>query len=132
MYSFVLDIRKIRICVCYILKFLDIESSIEIKLTGDDEIEMLNKKFLKVEGPTNVLSFPSNEKDFLGSICISVDTICREAHLYDQNIEEYFYQMLIYGILHLMGYEHGDEMLYAHEKVLEYIKNKGCISNFDC
>ncbi len=115
---FVLDRKKLE---KDILTILNITKSglLEIKLTNDKEMERLNRDFLNLYGPTNVLSFPSGEENFLGSICISLDTIAREGFLYQQDVEKYFYTMLIHGILHLSGYEHGETMELTTENILE-------------
>ncbi|GAB6887774.1 hypothetical protein JCM13304A_12720 [Desulfothermus okinawensis JCM 13304] len=124
---FLLDMRQVKICTKKICEFIDVMGEVEIKLTGDLEIEALNREFLKLEGPTNVLSFPGDEEDFLGSICVSIDTIIREANLYCQDTEEYFYRMLIHGILHLCGYGHGDIMYETTDLILERLKGEGLI-----
>jgi len=37
------------------------DASLELRLTGDAEIEQLNREFLGCPGPTNVLSFPASD-----------------------------------------------------------------------
>lgn len=86
--------------------------SLEVKLTGDREIEELNRQFLGLPGPTNVLSFPGRETEeaFLGSMVLSVEAILREAHLYRQPEQSHFLRIMSHGILHLAGHEHGPIM----------------------
>lgn len=124
---FLIDLRELKKCTQIVLDYFAIDKGIEIKITDDREIEKLNKMFLNVQSPTNVLSFPEYEDDFLGSICISLDTIVRETFLYNQDIKEYFYQMLIHGMLHLMGYDHSADMFEQTDILLEYLKEQGCI-----
>ena len=124
---FLLDMRNLKKCIKKICEFIDAKGYLEVKLTKDAEIEKLNKDFLKLEGPTNVLSFPGDEQDFLGSICVSIDAIKREADLYMQDPKEYFYRMIIHGVLHLCGFEHGDVMYNTTDSILAYIKGEGCI-----
>lgn len=124
---FLIDLRELKKCTQMVLDYFAIDKGIEIKITDDREIEKLNKMFLNIQAPTNVLSFPGDEDDFLGSICISLDTIVRETFLYNQDIKEYFYQMLIHGMLHLMGYEHSADMFQQTDILLEYLKEKDCI-----
>ncbi len=124
---FLFDLRELERCIKLIVDYFGLDKGVEIKLTNDREIERLNSEFLNIQAPTNVLSFPAEEEDFLGSICVSVDTIMREAFLYDQDIKEYFLRMLIHGMLHLMGYEHGDEMFEYTDILLEHLKENHCI-----
>ena len=127
LFPFPLDIPHTIDCIQSILDFLDVRGEVEIKFSDDREMEGLNLEFLDVPGPTNVLSFPSDGEDFLGSLCVSLDTINREASLYEQDVYEYFFRMLIHGILHLVGYEHSDTMYDLTEKVFIFLKDNGCI-----
>ena len=56
---------------------------ISILFSGDKKIIELNKRFRKINKPTNVLSFPSptenNNDIFLGDIIFSSQTILKEA-----------------------------------------------------
>jgi len=84
---------------------------LELHLTGDREIAELNWRFLGLTGPTNVLSFPTeDEEGFLGSIVVSVQAVVREAHLYAQPTREHLLRLLAHSVLHLAGYEHGPLM----------------------
>ncbi len=86
---------------------------VDLLLTDDRTITALNRRFLGLAGPTNVLSFPeveaSSEKR-LGQICLSVDTLFREARLYAQDPASHLIRLLSHGVLHLAGYAHGRRM----------------------
>ena len=73
----------------------------------------LNAAYLKRKGATNVIAFPMQEGDFssispelLGDVVISMDTCVREAEVAEMEIEARFDQLLVHGILHLIGYDH--------------------------
>src|SRR6056297_18759 len=55
------------------------ESCLEIKLTDDREISLLNLAFLGISAPTNILSFPETnmEQNFLGSLVLSLEALTR-------------------------------------------------------
>lgn len=89
---------------------------VELTLCDDDGIAELNQDFLGLPGPTNVLAFPG--MGGLGSLALSVETICREAWLYGQEPAAYTLKMLAHGLAHLMGYDHGPEMDIVVEKGL--------------
>ena len=95
--------------------------SISILFTGDKKINQLNKKFRKINSPTNVLSFPSmpinihtnnfldfgyNPSIFLGDIVISSDTLIKEANNEKKIEEDHLIHLFIHGVLHLLGYDH--------------------------
>jgi probable rRNA maturation factor len=85
--------------------------SISILFTGDKKINQLNKKFRKINSPTNVLSFPSmptniNTNNFLGDIVISSDTLIKEANNEKKIEEDHLIHLFIHGVLHLLGYDH--------------------------
>ncbi|WP_243546862.1 rRNA maturation RNase YbeY [Pseudodesulfovibrio tunisiensis] len=97
-----------------ILEMLDLEeTAFTLKLVDDREIARLNREFLGCTGPTNILSFPADpdgEEESLGELALSVDTLARETRLYEQEPVVHLARLLAHGLLHLAGYDHGDEM----------------------
>lgn len=81
-------------------------AEVSIILTNDKEIKVLNKKYRKIDKPTNVLSFETGDNELLGDIFISFDTVAREAKEQNKTFEEHTTHMLVHGVLHLMGYDH--------------------------
>jgi probable rRNA maturation factor len=108
--------KKLNLIVEQIIKnnrFLALKKkfSISILFTGDTKINQLNKKFRKINSPTNVLSFPSmptniNTNNFLGDIVISSDTLIKEANNEKKIEEDHLIHLFIHGVLHLLGYDH--------------------------
>lgn len=91
------------------------DGELSISIVDDSAIAKLNKKYLNREGPTNVLAFPMQEGDFstinsdlLGDVVISIDTVKKEGDLAEITTKERFYQLLVHGILHLFGHDHGE------------------------
>lgn len=100
------------------------DEEISLLLTNDTRIQILNRDFRSQDKPTNVLSFPSDEDNFLGDIAISFNTLKREAEEQDKDFNSHFIHILIHGILHLLGYDHIDddeaeEMEALEIKILE-------------
>ena len=93
-----------------LLGVLGLEGGVEVRFVDDREIERLNGEFLGLIGPTNVLSFVGGGEGYLGEIVLSVDTLMREAVLYGQEGRAHLVRLLAHGLLHLSGYEHGEEM----------------------
>ncbi len=89
------------------------EAQLSILVVDDDQIAELNRSYLNHAGPTNVISFPMQKgpfsditPDLLGDVVISADTAHREAAEAGMDMTERFNQLLIHGILHLVGYDH--------------------------
>jgi probable rRNA maturation factor len=89
------------------------DAQLSILIVDDDQIAELNETYLNHSGPTNVISFPMQEGRFsditpglLGDVVISVDTAHREAVDAEMEMADRFDQLLIHGILHLVGYDH--------------------------
>lgn len=85
---------------------------LSVLLVGDSEIAVMNRKFLKRRGPTDVLAFAMREGRFagispgiLGDVVISVDTAIRQAKAYRTSLRYELCLYLIHGILHLVGYD---------------------------
>jgi len=95
-------------------------------------MEKLNKTYRGISKPTNVLAFPMQEGQFsditpglLGDVVISLETAEREAITAMISLEERTSQLLIHGILHLLGFDHekGDrEAADMDEKSLELLR----------
>ncbi|WP_419662811.1 rRNA maturation RNase YbeY [Desulfosarcina variabilis] len=89
------------------------DGQLSILIVDDEQIARLNTTYLNHAGPTNVISFPMQEGPFsditpnlLGDVVISADTAHQEAADAGMETLERFYQLLIHGILHLVGYDH--------------------------
>ena len=89
------------------------DGELSVVLVDDARIADLNQTYLQHTGPTNVISFPMREGDFsqinphvLGDVVISMDTCAREAEEAGISMETRLDQLLIHGILHLLGYDH--------------------------
>jgi len=100
-----------------LLRILDIDDrDLSILLTDDEEISWFNSQYRNKFGPTNVLSFPAAEGDQpqiastayseLGDIIISLDRAAIEADELDTTIHSRLLQLIIHGLLHLLGYDH--------------------------
>ncbi len=90
------------------------EVSLTIVITGDDELQRLNFDYLGVDHPTDVLAFPSGEVDpdqevlYLGDVVISYPRAEAQAQAGGHGPLDEVRLLVIHGILHLLGYDHGD------------------------
>ena len=109
-----ISLTKIKQTVQVILNALGFpDAEISILIVDDPQIEKLNRKYLSRKGPTNVIAFAMREGEFahltphlLGDVVISTDTAAKEAQNLGISIERRFNELLIHGILHLVGYDH--------------------------
>lgn len=90
-------------------------TGVAILVTGDDEIRAMNRQFLGIDEPTDVLSFPDEADEFiqgaadqelLGDIAISLPTAERQAAANGIGVEVELAHLLVHGMLHLCGYDH--------------------------
>lgn len=90
------------------------EVEVSIVFLNDAEMAAYNTQYRHKEGPTNVLSFPAEEGDAvfktpeneLGDILISIDTARREADTQHVHLHHRLLELIIHGMLHLIGYDH--------------------------
>ena len=88
-------------------------SELSILFTDDKNIAELNYRFLKRDGPTNVLAFPMENASesgpktpMLGDIVISLDAADRDSKKNGEDLDRTINRLLIHGFLHLLGYDH--------------------------
>jgi probable rRNA maturation factor len=88
------------------------DSDFTVVLTNDATILGLNREFRQVDAPTDVLSFPTSERDletgrqYCGDIVISVQTAGAQAQAGNHPIEAEISLLVVHGVLHLLGHDH--------------------------
>ncbi len=115
---------------------------LSLVLVDDAQISSFNKDFLNREGPTNVIAFSMREGPFqeispnlLGDVVISLETAAREAADAGRPPAERFYELLVHGLLHLLGYEHEVSEIEAAEmdakssEILQIIHSSGDLND---
>ena len=90
------------------------EGELGIAFVGPDEIRRLKNEHLGVDEATDVLSFPIDRRDDLPA---GVPRQLGDVVLCPQVVGEAWRGPLVHGLLHLLGYGHGEEM-EAREAVL--------------
>lgn len=98
-----------------ILKREKAKGKINLILINDREIRKLNKQYRKKDKPTDVLAFPMGEEGILGDIAISFETAQRNAKRFGVPYRRELKRLVIHGVLHLLGYDHGRRMRDAEE-----------------
>ncbi|MCI5160276.1 MAG: rRNA maturation RNase YbeY, partial [Candidatus Electrothrix sp. AUS1_2] len=96
------------------------DSTVSVVFMDDPTMTAYNQQYRSKPGPTNVLSFPAAEGqdimegvipnelagDELGDILISVETAQKEALEKKCTLHQRLTELLIHGLLHLIGYDH--------------------------
>jgi probable rRNA maturation factor len=81
-------------------------------LTGDGEMRTLNRTWRGKDAPTNVLSFPADqlgEPGFLGDVVLAHETMREEAREQNLALQDHAAHLVVHGVLHLLGFDHGHD-----------------------
>ena len=105
------------------------EAEVGLTLTDAASIQEINRRYRKIDRPTDVLSFPmlnldaagdyTSIKDYLednfnpdtgevmlGDIVISVPKVMEQAELYGHTPKREYAFLIVHSVLHLLGYDH--------------------------
>lgn len=106
------------------------ETEVNVILTSNEEIALINKDYRDIDRPTDVLSFPMIDyiapgdftqldtydvEDYfnpetgelmLGDIIISVDKVFEQAEKYGHTVRRELGFLVAHSMLHLFGYDH--------------------------
>lgn len=119
------------------------DEEVSVLFCTDSCIQELNRNYRNIDAPTDVLSFENGEeytdeegnKWFqAGDIAISLETLPKNAEYFDVDQNEELKRLVVHGLLHLNGYDHGEEhvekgvepvceMLVLQKKLMEEFKD---------
>lgn len=107
------------------------EAQVELLLTTDEEIHVMNREHRGIDRATDVLSFPMLDLEtpgdltgveempdafepesgelMLGDIVISKDKVIAQAEEYGHSVKREYAFLIVHSMLHLLGYDHMDE-----------------------
>jgi len=102
-------LKKVALTVLGLVEQENVELS--LALVGNAEMQKLNAKYRRMNHPTDVLSFPMEEKllqetRLLGDVIISVEQAAEQARERRRTLDQEMTTLLIHGIVHLLGYDH--------------------------
>jgi len=82
------------------------EGSITFVFCNDDYLSELNKKYLKHNTLTDIITFDYSEKRLIsGDICLSIERIMENSEKFHTSFVEELGRVMAHGILHLAGYK---------------------------
>lgn len=115
-----INLKKLKKLLGKVFAILKTDSrEISFLLCDNKFITNLNRRFLKKNHPTDVISFPLKDvftSDYLGEVVVSVEEAVRASKRYNTSWERELTLYLIHGILHLLGY---DDKLNKKKEAME-------------
>ena len=84
-----------------------VDGELGLLFVGPEEMQALKREHLGVDEVTDVLSFPIDGRAELPE---GVPRQLGDAVLCPQVVGDAWREPLVHGLLHLLGYDHGDEM----------------------
>jgi len=91
------------------------EGELGIAFVDKDEMRGLKREHLGIDEPTDVLSFPIDGRD---DVPEGVPRALGDVVLCPQVVGDEWRWPLTHGLLHLLGYDHGDEMEAREQELL--------------
>jgi probable rRNA maturation factor len=82
---------------------------LSIAIVSDRRMRALNRQFRGKDAVTDVLSFPSDERGFLGDIVIAGGVSKRQARGAGHTAQTELRVLALHGLLHLLGYDHEED-----------------------
>jgi probable rRNA maturation factor len=77
-----------------------------VAIVPDARVRALNRRFRKKDQPTDVLSFPADERGYLGDVVIAAGVASRQAREAGHSLQTELRVLALHGLLHLLGYDH--------------------------
>lgn len=97
---------------------------IELIITSNSEIKLINMQTRQIDKETDVLSFPYEDMPMgpLGSIVICEDFVIEKASELEHTNSDELALLFTHGLLHLLGYDHevdSGEMRAKEKEIIE-------------
>jgi probable rRNA maturation factor len=77
-----------------------------IAIVPDGRVQQLNRRYRRKDAATDVLSFPSDERGYLGDVVIAAGVARRQARQAGHSLQHELRVLALHGLLHLLGYDH--------------------------
>ena len=80
--------------------------TVTVAIVPDARVRALNHEYRRKDTPTNVLSFPAEERGHLGDVVIAAGVARRQARAAGHSLQTELRVLALHGLLHLLGYDH--------------------------
>lgn len=81
---------------------------LSVVVVGDKKMAELNKTYRQKDAPTDILSFPLDNKS--GEIFLDLNYAKKKALGFGRKFENFIGFLFIHGLVHLKGFDHGEKM----------------------
>ncbi len=130
--------ERLRAAVEAVLRHEGRQGELTLVVTDDEGIQALNRDFLGVDAPTDVLSFSAQEDDgpfvlapegrgYLGDVIVSYPRAVEQAQEQEHSAEQELALLVVHGVLHLLGYDHASE----EEKAVMWARQEAVLSSLN-
>lgn len=140
-----IDIEMVDDLIGKILSYLNETGDFSLHFVSDEEIRNLNRDYRGIDDPTDILTFAINdgeafpqfdeEEKELGDVFISIESMNRNAASLGVDENEELRRLLVHGILHLRGMDHGtndfstEPMLIEQERIMKELGFLASVQN---
>ncbi|UCF05627.1 MAG: rRNA maturation RNase YbeY [bacterium] len=108
-------------------RFTPKEAPVELNLVGERRMAELNRAYRGRRGATEILTFdytdtkttPPDPGNPIGEIYLCWRKITGNARAKGVSNRDYLLRLLVHGLCHLQGYQHGDEISAARMEAIE-------------
>ena len=107
--------RMVRAAVRAALGAVGVEAGntlLSVVLANDATVRALNRRWRRLDEPTNVLSFPQPRhqqgarRTLLGDVVLAGGLVAREAREQGKTLAGHASHLIVHGVLHLLGHDH--------------------------
>ena len=140
-----IDIEMVDELIGKILSYLNETGDFSLHFVSDEERRNLNRDYRGIDDPTDILTFAINdgeafpqfdeEEKELGDVFISIESMNRNAASLGVDENEELRRLLVHGILHLRGMDHGtndfstEPMLIEQERIMKELGFLASVQN---
>lgn len=113
----------------------DLKKELGVVFVDDEDMMGLNTNYRGKHYVTDVLSFPM-DGEVLGEIIMCPNVIVKQAEEHELDESEELSYLFLHGILHLLGFDHeqdvsgAEEMFAIQDKVFEILQSEDIVGEF--
>ncbi len=135
-FTTLLSEKQLRAVAEATLRHEQVSGQAAIVITDDEGIQELNRDFLGIDAPTDVLAFSAQEEteifvmapeevEYLGDVIVSYPQAVAQASEAGHPVERELALLVVHGLLHLLGYDHGEQ----EEKAIMWARQEAILSS---
>ncbi len=90
---------------------------LSVSFVGMEKMRAVNKTNRNIDKATDILSFPIEVGTRgSGEIYICMEKVLQKSIVFEISMKKYLEYVLVHGMVHLLGYDHGDDMDSVEKK----------------